>query len=82
MAGVVASAHEVAQLRQQVGADLALVTPGIRFAGQSQGDQLRVATPATALADGASMLVIGRAVTAAERIEVALQRLQDAVGTT
>ncbi|MGC6419214.1 MAG: orotidine-5'-phosphate decarboxylase [Bradymonadia bacterium] len=82
LAGVVASAREVAQLRHQVGADLALVTPGIRFAGQSQGDQLRVATPATALADGASMLVIGRAVTAAERIEVALQRLQDAVGTT
>ena len=58
--GFVCSAREVAQLRQAVGRQPILVTPGIRPAGASSGDQKRVATPASAIADGANLLVVGR----------------------
>lgn len=58
--GLVASAVEAAHLRSLIGPDMALVTPGIRPAGSAAGDQKRVATPAMALADGASHLVVGR----------------------
>lgn len=58
--GLVTSAHEVAALRAELGPEAVLVTPGIRPAGTDAGDQKRVATPASALASGASLLVIGR----------------------
>jgi orotidine-5'-phosphate decarboxylase len=58
--GFVTSAQEVAALRQALGPDVVLVTPGIRPAGAGTGDQKRVATPAAALAAGANLLVIGR----------------------
>jgi orotidine-5'-phosphate decarboxylase len=63
--GLVVSAAEAAMARQTVGADLALVTPGIRPAGGTIGDQKRVATPAEAIRDGADYLVVGRPVTQA-----------------
>jgi orotidine-5'-phosphate decarboxylase len=52
-------------LRKQVGPDKILVTPGVRSAGADVGDQKRVATPAAAMAAGASYLVVGRQVTRA-----------------
>lgn len=58
--GFVTSAQEVGSLRAVLGADVVLVTPGIRPVGASVGDQKRVATPSAALAAGASMLVVGR----------------------
>jgi orotidine-5'-phosphate decarboxylase len=58
--GFVTSPHEVSALRQALGPDVVLVTPGIRPAGAQAGDQKRVATPRVALAAGASLLVIGR----------------------
>jgi orotidine-5'-phosphate decarboxylase len=58
--GVVASAREVRALRAAVGADLLLVTPGIRPAGARSADQARVATPAAARSAGADYLVVGR----------------------
>jgi orotidine-5'-phosphate decarboxylase len=63
--GLVASAAEAAMVRQIVGPDLALVTPGIRLAGGAIGDQKRVATPAEAIRNGADYLVVGRPVTQA-----------------
>ncbi len=58
--GFVTSPHEVASLRAAVGPSAFLVTPGIRPAGAEAGDQKRVATPTSALADGANLLVVGR----------------------
>ncbi len=63
--GLVASAAEAAMLRQAVGRDMVLVTPGIRPAGAAAGDQKRVATPAEAILSGADYLVVGRPVTQA-----------------
>jgi orotidine-5'-phosphate decarboxylase len=58
--GFVCSAGEVASLRRELGADVTLVTPGIRPAGGDVGDQKRVATPAAAIRAGSSLLVVGR----------------------
>jgi orotidine-5'-phosphate decarboxylase len=63
--GVVSSAQEAAQLRNQCGPDFCLVTPGIRPAHASLDDQSRVMTPQAALHAGASYLVIGRPITQA-----------------
>lgn len=64
--GIVCSPLEVARVREITGPDAVLVTPGVRSAGASTGDQKRVATPREALAGGATYLVIGRQVTRAK----------------
>ena len=64
--GIVCSAQEAKMLRQEIGQDFLLVTPGIRPAGSAQGDQHRVMTPAEAKAVGVSYLVVGRPITQAE----------------
>ncbi len=64
--GVVASVQEAALLRREVGGGFAIVTPGIRPAGTAVGDQARVATPAEAIAAGATHIVVGRPITGAE----------------
>jgi orotidine-5'-phosphate decarboxylase len=63
--GIICSPVEVARVRAVGGPGLKLVTPGVRSAGASVGDQKRVATPAEAIRDGADYLVIGRQVTRA-----------------
>ncbi len=60
MGGIVCSAEEAAAVRQVIGPDMALVTPGIRPAGSDKGDQKRVMTPADAIKAGASHLVVAR----------------------
>ena len=67
--GVVCSAREAPMLRAQLGNDFFLVTPGIRLVlgnnKVNQDDQSRVVTPADALKNGASYIVIGRPITQA-----------------
>ncbi len=63
--GFVCSPQEVATLRALAGPEAVLVIPGIRPAGGEVGDQKRVATPADALRQGASYLVVGRPITQA-----------------
>jgi len=63
--GVVASAREASELRSQLDGDFAIVIPGVRPAGAEAGDQARVATPAEAIAAGATHIVVGRPITAA-----------------
>lgn len=66
VAGVVCSPHEAAIVRRAAGPALSIVTPGVRPAGAALGDQKRAATPAMALAAGATHLVVGRPITAAD----------------
>lgn len=61
--GVVCSAQEAPVLKQLLGGEFQLVTPGIRLAGDSADDQRRVMTPTAATEAGADHLVIGRSVT-------------------
>jgi orotidine-5'-phosphate decarboxylase len=78
--GVVASAQEARELRQELGSGFAIVTPGVRLAGEDQGDQARVVTPAQAMAAGASHIVVGRPITRAvepaEAAKLILQEMQ------
>ena len=87
--GFVCSASEVAALRRELGADVTLVTPGIRPAGGDVGDQKRVATPAAAIQAGSSLLVVGRPIrddpdpgAAARRIVEEIARAERATGAT
>jgi orotidine-5'-phosphate decarboxylase len=64
--GIVTSAHEASTLRTELGDDFAIVTPGVRPIGSGHADQVRVVTPAEAIAAGASHIVVGRPITEAE----------------
>jgi orotidine-5'-phosphate decarboxylase len=61
--GIVTSPREAALLRKALGEDFAIVTPGVRPAGAESHDQQRIATPAQAIANGASHIVVGRPIT-------------------
>jgi orotidine-5'-phosphate decarboxylase len=63
--GLVCSPLEAESVRRLAGPAAILVTPGVRSAGASKGDQKRVATPAEAIRDGADYLVMGRQITRA-----------------
>lgn len=64
--GLVCSPLEVGLLRNRLGSGPALMVPGVRPAGAAVGDQRRVATPASAIRDGADYLVVGRPIRDAE----------------
>ena len=63
--GVVCSPKEAREMRDLLGPDALVVCPGVRPAGSALGDQSRVATPAQAIAAGASHIVVGRPITQA-----------------
>lgn len=74
--GVIASPQEAAMIRALPQAkDRLIVTPGVRPAGSALGDQKRVATPATAIADGADHIVVGRPVWTAEDPQAAARAI-------
>ncbi len=75
--GIVCSPLEAARVRRISGPDALLVTPGVRSAGSTKGDQKRVATPAEAIRDGANYLVIGRQVTRAQNPGAAVREILD-----
>ena len=79
--GVVCSAQEARLLREHIGPNFQLVTPGIRPANSAAADQKRVMTPAEAIAHGANYLVVGRPITQAKApVEVLAQINQEVSG--
>lgn len=74
--GVVCAPTEAEALRRRFGQKFLLVTPGIRPLDAASGDQQRVATPAEAIARGASLLVIGRPITQAPDPMAALDAIE------
>lgn len=75
MNGVVCSAQEATLLRQQLGQEFLLVTPGIRLSNDIKDDQRRIMTPKAALAAGSSYLVMGRPITQSEHPSALLQQI-------
>lgn len=73
--GFVCSPREASALRALAGPGATLVTPGIRPSGSEIGDQKRIATPTSALADGANYLVVGRPITQAAQPELAAEAI-------
>lgn len=73
--GIVCSPQEAADMRALLGPDALIVCPGVRPAGADVGDQKRIATPAAAIAAGASKLVIGRPITAAPNPAAAFESI-------
>ncbi|MEJ2398732.1 MAG: orotidine-5'-phosphate decarboxylase [Gammaproteobacteria bacterium] len=80
--GVVCSAQEARSLRDEIGPDFQLVTPGIRPADSDTGDQKRVTTPAQAIINGASYLVIGRPITQASDPMAVLRQINQEISAT
>ncbi len=82
--GLVCSPQEVGRLRQALGPEVLLVTPGIRLGDPQAGDdQRRVCTPEAALRAGANYLVVGRPITTAADPVAAWQRflaVEEAIG--
>ena len=76
--GVVCSAQEAKMLRETLGQDFALVTPGIRPLGSNADDQKRIVTPKQAMLDGSTHLVIGRPITQSANMN---QTLKDILST-
>ncbi len=82
--GVVSSPLEAAAVRKRAGENFRIVTPGIRPADSAVGDQVRIATPASAIAQGSSLLVMGRPILMAknpvEAARAAIAEIEDALG--
>jgi orotidine-5'-phosphate decarboxylase len=82
-AGFVCSPQEVSRIRAIAGPQATLVVPGIRPAGSDSADQRRIATPAAALRQGATSLVVGRPITHAtdpvQAAEAVLMEMAEAI---
>lgn len=75
--GVVCSSHDLAGIRAATGPEFLTVVPGIRPAENAVHDQKRIATPKSAMAAGADILVIGRAITGAADPAIAAKKILD-----
>ena len=73
--GIVCSAEEAEAVRDTVGAQMVLVTPGIRPAGADVGDQKRIMTPTRAIAAGSDYLVVGRPIVEASDPKAAAESI-------
>ncbi len=80
--GVIASPQEAALIRALPNAhDRLIVTPGVRPAGADKGDQKRIATPASAVRDGADHIVVGRPIWRADDPAAAARAILDELKT-
>jgi orotidine-5'-phosphate decarboxylase len=72
---LIASPHELQTLREELGPEMTIITPGVRPAWSAADDQKRFTTPAEALQNGADYLVIGRPITAHPDPREAVRRI-------
>ena len=72
--GVVCSPLEAKTVHEACGASFLTVTPGVRFADSSAGDQKRIMTPQQAKTEGCDYIVVGRPITRAEDPVAAYER--------
>ncbi|TOE45955.1 orotidine-5'-phosphate decarboxylase [Vibrio parahaemolyticus] len=79
--GVVCSAQESSLLKNELGKEFKLITPGIRPAGSEQGDQRRIMTPVDAIQAGSDYLVIGRPITQATDPAAVLKSINDSLAS-
>lgn len=77
--GVVCSAWEAESLKEKLGQDFKLITPGIRPTGASVNDQKRIMTPEQAVSVGVDYLVIGRPITKADDPHAVLQQINQSI---
>jgi orotidine-5'-phosphate decarboxylase len=77
--GLVCSPQEVAKLRQAIPPAMQLVTPGIRTGAEKADDQKRTLTPKEAMQAGASWLVVGRPIYAAENPRAAAEKILESL---
>ena len=77
--GLVCSPLEIVALRKILPASVQLVTPGIRTGAEKADDQKRTLTPREAIAAGASWLVIGRPIYAAENPRAAAEKILESL---
>lgn len=76
--GVVASPQEARLVREAIGKDFLIVTPGVRPASAGAGDQKRVATPKEAITQGADFIVVGRPILEAkDPVQAAVEILKE-----
>ena len=76
--GVVASPQEARLIREAMGKEFLVVTPGVRPASAAAGDQKRIATPKEAITAGADFIVVGRPILEAkDPVSVAQSMLKE-----
>jgi orotidine-5'-phosphate decarboxylase len=79
--GVVASPLETRLIRERVGGDFIIVTPGVRPSWAGKDDQSRVKTPAEAIKEGADYIVVGRPILKAVNPADAAKRVLDEIAS-
>lgn len=82
MDGVVASAKELKMIKENLGKDFIVLTPGIRPKWSAVNDQKRIVTPSDAISDGADFIVLGRAITQADNRIQAIEKVYDEIKET
>ncbi len=80
--GIVCSAADLADIAPVVPDNFKIITPGIRLAGSAAHDQKRIASPAEAIKGGATIIVVGRAVTAADDPGLAARQVYDEIASS
>ncbi len=77
--GVIAAAQEAQRLRDELGSDFVIVTPGVRSAGAPHDDQKRVITPSDAIRAGADHIVVGREIIRADNPHDAAEHILEQI---
>jgi len=73
--GIICSPNEVKSIREELGTEFYIATPGIRLQNEDKGDQKRINTPHDAIKDGADFIIVGRSITAKANLEETIKKI-------